>query len=68
MKSCFLLPFDLSFCSEVDPYSIFMTPLTYEGLVDEVLHIENGRVKLDAALLGEAKEVRRSPTIHSLLR
>jgi hypothetical protein len=34
-----------------------MTPLTYEGLVDEVLHIENGRVKLDAALLGEAKEV-----------
>jgi hypothetical protein len=45
----------------VDPYSVLLTPLTYEGLVDEVLHIENGRVKLDAALFGESKEVRFFP-------
>jgi hypothetical protein len=44
-------------CRDVDPYSVLLTPLTYEGLVDEVLHIENGRVKLDASLLGESKEV-----------
>lgn len=42
---------------EVDLYSVFLTPLTYEGLIDEVLHIENGRIKLDSALVEEKDQV-----------
>lgn len=46
----------------MDPYSVMVTPLTYEGLVDEVLHIENGRVKLDSLMLGESKEGAQTET------
>jgi hypothetical protein len=34
-----------------DWVSALVTPLTYEGLIDELLGIENGYVKLDAAML-----------------
>ncbi len=37
---------------EVDLVSPLVTPLTYEGLVDEVIGIINGKIKIDAALLG----------------
>ncbi len=37
---------------EVDLVSPLVTPLTYEGLVDEVIGIVNGKIKIDAALLG----------------
>ena len=40
----------------MDLYSVFLTPLTYEGLIDEVLHIENGRIKLDSSILAEEKD------------
>lgn len=44
------------FDREVDLTSAMATPLTYEGLVDEIIGIENGRVKLDSVLVGDDKE------------
>ena len=41
---------------EVDLISPLVTPLTYEGLIDEVIGIENGRIKIDPSLLGEEKD------------
>lgn len=41
---------------EVDLFSCLLTPLTYEGLIDECVGIENGRVKLDASVLGDEKD------------
>ena len=41
---------------EVDLFSALLTPLTYEGLIDEVLGIENGRVRIDASLLSDEKD------------
>jgi hypothetical protein len=38
---------------EVDLVSPLVTPLTYEGLIDEVLGIQNGHIYADASLLGE---------------
>ncbi len=32
--------------------SPLVTPLTYEGLVDETFGIDNGRIKVDASILG----------------
>jgi hypothetical protein len=32
---------------EVDPYTPMCTQLTYEGLVDESLHIRNGSVTME---------------------
>lgn len=43
------------FDREVDLFSPLLTPLTYEGVIDEVFGIENGRIKVDASLLGEDK-------------
>jgi vacuolar protein sorting-associated protein 33A len=37
---------------ELDLVSPLVTPLTYEGLVDEVVGIVNGKIKVDAVLLG----------------
>jgi hypothetical protein len=37
---------------EVDLVSPLLTPLTYEGLIDDTVGIENGRVRLDASVLG----------------
>ena len=37
---------------ELDFVSPLVTPLTYEGLVDEVLNIVNGKIKIEASLLG----------------
>jgi hypothetical protein len=41
---------------EVDLVSPLVTPLTYEGLLDELLGIENGGIKLAASVLGDDKE------------
>ena len=40
---------------DVDLISPLVTPLTYEGLIDEIIGIENGRIKIDPCLLGEDK-------------
>lgn len=32
--------------------SPLVTPLTYEGLVDEIIGIKNGKIKVEASLLG----------------
>lgn len=49
------------FCSidrEVDLVSPLVTPLTYEGLVDDVIGpIENSRIRLDHAVLGEQEDL-----------
>ncbi|CAE7635683.1 VPS33, partial [Symbiodinium microadriaticum] len=48
---------------EVDLFSALLTPLTYEGLIDEFLGIENGRVKIDASLLSDEKDQLSIPSI-----
>jgi len=40
----------------VDLVSPLVTPLTYEGLIDDTVGIEKGRVRLDAAVLGSAEQ------------
>jgi hypothetical protein len=42
---------------EVDLVSPLISPLTYEGLINELIGIENGRVKLDASIIGDEKEL-----------
>lgn len=37
---------------EIDLVSPLITPLTYEGLVDDIIGIENGKIKVDASILG----------------
>ncbi len=37
--------------------SPLVTPLTYEGLIDDILGIENGRIRLDASVLGEQEDL-----------
>jgi hypothetical protein len=37
---------------ETDLVSPLVTPLTYEGLVDDTFNIENGKIKVDASVLG----------------
>eukprot|EP01035_Chromulina_nebulosa_P020897 gene20897-27087_t len=41
---------------EVDLVSPLITPLTYEGLIDELLGIENGRIFLESSIAGEEKD------------
>jgi len=41
---------------EVDLISPLVTPLTYEGLIDDTVGIEKGRVRLDASVLGSAEQ------------
>lgn len=36
--------------------SAFVTPLTYEGLIDEIINIENNRIKVETAIAGEEKD------------
>lgn len=45
----------------MDLASLFVTPLTYEGLLDDILGIDNGTVWLDAALLDEENPGLPSP-------
>jgi len=44
------------FDREVDLTSALATPLTYEGLVDEIIGIDTCRVRLDPVLVGDDKE------------
>ncbi|GMH10556.1 hypothetical protein Nepgr_012397 [Nepenthes gracilis] len=41
---------------EVDMVTPMLTQLTYEGLLDEFLHINNGAVELDASIMGVQQE------------
>lgn len=41
---------------EIDLVSPLVTPLTYEGLIDDLIGIESGRIKVDASILGEDKD------------
>ena len=41
---------------EVDLISPLITPLTYEGLIDEVIGIENGKIKLDSSIINDGKD------------
>lgn len=38
---------------EVDLVSPLLTPLTFEGLIDEVFSISSARIQVDASLLGD---------------
>lgn len=40
----------------MDLVSPLVTPLTYEGLIDDSVGIDNGRVRLDAAVLGSSEQ------------
>ncbi len=46
----------------MDLVSPLVTPLTYEGLVDEIIGIENGRIKVDASLLGTDESNELAPS------
>ncbi|XP_056692453.1 vacuolar protein-sorting-associated protein 33 homolog isoform X2 [Spinacia oleracea] len=41
---------------EVDMVTPMCTQLTYEGLLDELLHVNNGAVELDASIMGAQQE------------
>lgn len=57
----FVYSYILSLDREVDLASLFVTPLTYEGLLDDIMGIENGTVWLDASLLDEENPGLPSP-------
>ncbi|KAJ8448579.1 hypothetical protein Cgig2_012223 [Carnegiea gigantea] len=44
---------------EVDMVTPMCSQLTYEGLLDEVLHVNNGSVELDASIMGVQQEGRK---------
>lgn len=46
----------LSLDREIDLVSPLVTPLTYEGLVDDIIGIRNGAVSISSELLGDDKE------------
>lgn len=50
------------FDREVDLVSPLVTPLTYEGLVDEIIGIHNGQIKVKASLLGSDEGNELAPT------
>lgn len=41
---------------EVDLISPMVTPLTYEGLIDEIVEIQQGKIRLDPSLLGDEND------------
>ncbi|GAB2276800.1 Vacuolar protein-sorting-associated protein 33 [Dionaea muscipula] len=41
---------------EVDMVTPMLSQLTYEGLIDELLHVNNGAVELDASIMGVQQE------------
>lgn len=41
-----------------------VTPLTYEGLINEIIGIENCRIKIDASIAGEEKDEAGQATAH----
>lgn len=45
---------------EVDLVSPLLTPLTFEGLIDEVFNINSARIQVDASLLGDEEVSRAS--------
>lgn len=49
---------------EIDLTSPLVTPLTYEGLVDDIIGIQNGKIRVEASLLGsdESNELAPSKT------
>lgn len=45
---------------EVDMITPMCSQLTYEGLVDELLHVNNGAVELDASIMGAQQEGKKT--------
>lgn len=45
---------------EVDMITPMCSQLTYEGLVDEFLHVNNGAVELDASIMGAQQEGKKT--------
>ena len=41
---------------EIDLVTPMVTPLTYEGLINEIIGIENCRIKIDASIAGDEKD------------
>ena len=52
MCQCFSYFLGVSLDREVDLVSPLVTPLTYEGLMDEIIGITNNTVRLDSSVLG----------------
>lgn len=53
---------DGSLDRETDLISPLVTPLTYEGLVDDTFSIENGKIAVDSSILGtEDVELGKGP-------
>ena len=46
---------------DVDLYSAVTSPLTYEGLIDEVVGIHNSTINVDATVLGDEKDELKLP-------
>lgn len=46
---------------DVDLFSAMVSPLTYEGLIDEVVGIHNGKICVDASVLGDEKDELKLP-------
>lgn len=46
---------------DVDLFSAMVSPLTYEGLIDEVVGIHNGKIRVDASVLGDEKDELKLP-------
>ncbi|KAL1532156.1 Vacuolar protein-sorting-associated protein 33 [Salvia divinorum] len=45
---------------EVDMITPMLTQLTYEGLIDELLGVKNGAVELDASIMGNQQEGKKT--------
>lgn len=46
---------------DVDLFSVVVSPLTYEGLIDEVVGIHGGKIHVDATVLGDEKDELKLP-------
>lgn len=46
---------------EIDLTSPLVTPLTYEGLVDDIIGIQNGKIHVEASLLGSDESNELAP-------
>lgn len=48
-----------------DHMSLFVTPLTYEGLIHEIVGIENGSVSVDGAVVGRTPDTKTTVPLNS---
>ncbi len=48
---------------DVDLVTPMVTPLTYEALIDDIIGIESGSIKVDAAMLGDSDPKTKKPAV-----